>query len=104
MNINSSFKLSAIGIKEMLTDFFKNPGEGLYQRTVRSGIWVFSLKIFERALGIVKLVILARILVPNDFGLMGIALLALACLETFSQTGFQQALIQKKRERKNTSM
>lgn len=96
MNINSSFKLSAIGIKEMLTDFFKNPGEGLYQRTVRSGIWVFSLKIFERALGIVKLVILARILVPNDFGLMGIALLALACLETFSQTGFQQALIQKK--------
>lgn len=94
MNISSIFKPSFI--KKVFLDFLKNPGEGLYQRTVRSGVWVFSLRILERALGIVKLVILARILAPNDFGLMGIALLALACLETFSQTGFQQALIQKK--------
>jgi len=94
MNISSIFKPSFI--KKVFLDFLKNPGEGLYQRTVRSGVWVFSLRILERALGIVKLVVLARILAPNDFGLMGIALLALACLETFSQTGFQQALIQKK--------
>lgn len=94
MSINGFFKLRVI--KKTLVDFFKNPGKGLYQRTILSGIWVFSLRIFERALGIVKLVILARILAPNDFGLMGIALLAMACLETFSQTGFQQALIQKK--------
>ncbi len=43
-----------------------------------------------------RLVILARILAPHDFGLMGIALLIMATLETFSQTGFQAALIQKK--------
>jgi len=40
--------------------------------------------------------VLPRILSPNDFGLMGIALLTMSTLETFSQTGFQQALIQKK--------
>jgi lipopolysaccharide exporter len=94
MNINNAPKSGVI--KKALTDFLKNPGKGLYQRAVRSGIWVFSLRIFERALSVVKLVVLARILVPNDFGLMGIALLAMTCLETFSQTGLQQALIQKK--------
>ncbi len=75
---------------------FKTPDQGLYQRTVRSGAWAFAMRVFERGLGIVKLIILARMLAPNDFGLMGIALLAMACLETFSQMGFQQALIQKK--------
>jgi len=41
-------------------------------------------------------VILARILSPHDFGLMGIAMLTMLILENFSQTGFQAALIQKK--------
>jgi O-antigen/teichoic acid export membrane protein len=59
-------------------------------------MWVFSLRIVQQLFGLVRLVIIARILSPNDFGLMGIALLAMATLETFSQTGFQQALIQKK--------
>lgn len=94
MSVNNINRLN--GIKNVLTDFLRNPGEGLYQRTVRSGVWAFALRMFERGLDIVKLIILARILAPNDFGLMGIALLAMACLETFSQTGFAQALIQKK--------
>ena len=72
------------------------PGGSLSQRTVRGGMWVFLLRIIQQLFGLARLVILARILSPNDFGLMGIALLAMATLETFSQTGFQQALIQKK--------
>ena len=71
------------------------PGEGLYQRTVRGGAWVFALRITEQVFGIVRLIILARVLAPNDFGLMGVALLAMMTLETFSETGFQAALIQK---------
>jgi len=42
------------------------------------------------------LVILARVLSPDDFSLMGIALLAMSTLEIFSQTGFKQVLVQKK--------
>jgi len=72
------------------------PGKSLSQRVVRGGIWVFALRITERAFGLVRLIILARILAPHDFGLMGIALLTMATLDTFSQTGFQTALIQKK--------
>jgi len=57
---------------------------------------VFSLRIVQQIFGLARLLILARILAPHDFGLMGIALLAMSTLETFSQTGFQAALIQKK--------
>ncbi len=71
-------------------------GESLSQRVVRGGIWVFGLRITERAFGLIRLIILARVLAPHDFGLMGIALLTMATLETFSQTGFHAALIQKK--------
>jgi len=70
--------------------------EPLSRRVVRSGFWVFSLRIVQQLFNLVRLVILARILAPHDFGLMGIALLTMATLETFSQTGFQAALIQKK--------
>lgn len=68
----------------------------LSQRVVRGSVWLFALKAMERIFGLIRLVILARILAPADFGLMGIALVTMATLETFSQTGFQTALIQKK--------
>ena len=57
---------------------------------------MFGLRIINRGLGFVRTIILARLLAPSDFGLLGIAMLAIATLETFSQTGFQAALIQKK--------
>ena len=75
-----------------------NPSENLSKRVVKGGAWVFALRIVSRGLGLVRLVILARILAPADFGLMGIALLAMATLDTFSQTGFNAALIQKKED------
>jgi len=68
----------------------------LSQRAVRGGVWVFALKAIERIFGLTKLVILARILAPSDFGLLGIALVTMATLDTFTNTGFQTALIQKK--------
>jgi len=72
------------------------PGKSLSQRVVIGGFWVFALKIVQRILNLIRLIILARILAPHDFGLLGIALLTMATLDTFSQTGFQAALIQKK--------
>ena len=49
----------------------------------------------ERIFSFLRLIILARILVPADFGLLGIAMLTMMTLENFSQTGFEAALIQK---------
>jgi lipopolysaccharide exporter len=70
--------------------------EPLSRRVVRGGIWVFALRITNRGLGFIRTIILARLLAPQDFGVLGIAMLAIATLETFSQTGFHAALIQKK--------
>ncbi|MGB2961031.1 MAG: lipopolysaccharide biosynthesis protein [Candidatus Omnitrophota bacterium] len=66
------------------------------RKVIRGGLWVFSTRVLERILSFIRAIILARLLSPNDFGLFGIALLMLTMLDTFSQSGFRSALIQKK--------
>ena len=66
--------------------------------TLEGWILIFFLRIINRGFGLIRLIVLARILSPNDFGLMGIALLTMSTIETFTQIGFQAALIQKKED------
>jgi lipopolysaccharide exporter len=75
---------------------FLEPGDTLSQRTVRSGAWMLGFRGVERLVGLVQIVILARVLSPADFGTVGVAMLAIAALDAVSQTGFDVALIQKK--------
>ncbi len=84
--------------KKTITSFVtpNKPDNELLKKVVRGGGWVFALRGFSQLLNFVRLIILARILSPSDFGLMGIALLVMSILEAFSQTGVQHALIQKK--------
>jgi O-antigen/teichoic acid export membrane protein/SAM-dependent methyltransferase len=77
---------------------FVESEEPLSQQVVFGSFWVFVLRIIQQGLGLVKIVILARLLAPADFGLMGVALVTMTTLETFSQTGFQAALIQKRED------
>ena len=71
------------------------PKTSLTSRVVKGSAWVFVGKLASRGLQAIKLVVLARLLVPDDFGLFGIVMLSLAAVGTFTQTGFQTALIQK---------
>jgi O-antigen/teichoic acid export membrane protein len=50
-------------------------------------------KLLERGLGVVSTLILARLLVPEDFGLIAMATSVLALLELFAAFGFDIALI-----------
>ena len=70
--------------------------EPLSTKVVKSGLWVFALRILNRGLGFIRTIILARLLAPEDFGILGIAMLSISTLETFSHTGFHTTLIQKK--------
>lgn len=72
----------------------------LRTQVIRGGFWVFALRITNQVFGLARTIVLARLLAPEDFGLFGIALLAMSALETFSQTGFNTALIQKKEDTK----
>ncbi len=67
-------------------------------KVIKGVFWVFALKVVGYLFSFLRLTILARILLPSDFGLIGIALLTLSIIDTFSQVGFKQALIQKKED------
>lgn len=77
------------------------PGDTLNQRVVRGGIWLFTFRGVGEVLRLIRLMVLARLLAPDDFGLMAIATLAMALLESFTESGFGQALIQKKGDLKD---
>ena len=82
--------------KNKFLNFIKSSDGSLYQKVIRGGFWTFFLRATSQLLHLIKIIVLARLLSPSDFGLFGVALLSLAALETFSQTGFDRALIQKK--------
>ena len=72
------------------------PRKTLPQKMVHGGFWISFIKIIRKVLSLIRLLVIGRILAPSDFGLMGIALLTMSALETFSAFGLGQALIQKK--------
>ena len=72
------------------------PEKHLYHKVVKGGFWLAAMRSSQAILGLSRLFVVARLLEPEDFGLLGIAMLTIATLNTFTQTGFQAALIQKK--------
>lgn len=67
-----------------------------YSRNALKGLsWLGALRLLIRFLSFVKLAVLARLLLPAQFGLFGIAGLVLAFLETFTETGINVVLIQQ---------
>ena len=62
---------------------------------VRGGGWLLLLRVIERGLGVARIVVLVRLLAPDQFGLMAVGLMAMSLTRQFSSTGFRQALVQK---------
>lgn len=71
-------------------------GGTLSQKVVKGAFWVGLFKVLERTLRFARKIVVARLLSPKDFGLFGLACLAMGVLETFTQTGMHTALIQRK--------
>ncbi len=69
-------------------------GGGLGDKVVRSTIWLAIGNGSAKIVNLIKIAILGRLLAPDDFGLMAVAILALKWLEYFSETGFNKALVQ----------
>jgi len=68
----------------------------LRAKATKGAMWLYALEGMRRIMGVVQTIILARLLCPEDFGLVGIALIATGTLEVFSHTGFEKALVQRK--------
>src|SRR3546814_13196339 len=77
-------------------------GGRLNRRIARGGAWMVGLHFVDRCIGFVSTIILARLLVPADFGLVAIAMALVAAVSVFGEFGLELALIQK--DRKSTRL
>jgi O-antigen/teichoic acid export membrane protein len=57
------------------------------------GLVLVMLRLSLRAIGLVSIVILFRVLNPDDFGIVALAMLVVGFVEVFAEFGFDQALL-----------
>jgi len=80
----------------MIIKFLKINLGPLSKKTFQAGFWQTLLKALTRGLNFISSIILARIFIPKDFGVITIVFLILEGVNTFSQLGLNQAVIQKR--------
>jgi lipopolysaccharide exporter len=68
----------------------------LYHKSVKGGYWVSLLQLVMNLLSFVKVIIIANFFFLEDLGIISVALMMMEILTTFTETGFDAALIQKK--------
>ena len=67
----------------------------LGKKMAKGAAWMVLFKLVERSLGLISTLVLARLLVPADFGIVAMATSVIAVLELLSGFSFDIALIQK---------
>lgn len=70
--------------------------ESLKSKTIRALSWSFFESLGEQGVRFVIGIVLARLLFPEQFGLIGMLMIFMAVAQTFLDSGFGAALIQKK--------
>lgn len=79
---------------ERLKGLTREPGS-LGQQMARGTFWMGLGQAVIQLSGLVRTAVLARFLSPAQFGIMGIVLVVIKALESLTNTGFSQALIQR---------
>lgn len=64
-------------------------------KALNSSFIILIIKLIQRTLGIVSMLILARLLAPEDFGIVAIASLVVFFCDVLTESGAQQYIIQK---------
>ncbi len=62
-------------------------------RVARGTAWIVSGRLAMRVMGLVNTIIVARLLAPEDFGLVAVALTAMQLLQGFSDIGVAQTVV-----------
>ncbi len=70
--------------------------EGVYKRSIRSGKWFFLNIMSQKIVGIVSFVVLARLLIPEDYGIMAAVMLVIGLINQLTTVPFGDALTQRK--------
>lgn len=72
------------------------------QQSIASGTWMGMTNVLSRGLQLLMVVILGRLLGPDTFGIMGIALLVIGGMNRFLKLGIDSALIYNREENVDT--
>lgn len=59
----------------------------------KGAAWMVGFRLADRSLGLISTVVLARLLVPEDFGLIAMAMSVIAAIDVIGSFGFDSALI-----------
>ncbi len=70
--------------------------ENLHRKTVHALSWSFIEVVAQKGVQFVIGIVLARLLFPEEFGLIGMLTIFMAVIRTFLDSGFGAALIQKR--------
>jgi O-antigen/teichoic acid export membrane protein len=76
-------------------------GEGLRAKAIRGGAWLGSGSVAEQFSRFPRNMLLARILAPSAFGTMAIVLSFSSLVESLTEVGVRQAIIQNPRGGEN---
>jgi O-antigen/teichoic acid export membrane protein len=69
--------------------------EQVKRKMAKGAAWMISFKLLQRFLSLISVMVLARLLVPEDFGLVALATAFIAALELFTAFNFDVVLIQR---------
>ena len=75
--------------------------QSLKQKAVKGVFWISSERFSLQGLQFTMGLILSRLLMPSDYGLVGMLSIFLAISNTFIDSGFSTALIQKKKQNRS---
>lgn len=78
---------------QRLRNFVWGSGGSIGTKVVRSGVLVGTANAAMALIGVVRSILLARLLTPEIFGLMGLAGIAIRTIEAITRPGIAQALI-----------
>lgn len=73
-----------------------HPGGSLGARTVKGAGWLIAWRMGSRLLGVVNTVVLVRLLLPSDFGLVALASSLSFAVDGLSYIGVQDALVRER--------
>ena len=69
--------------------------KSIYKHFFRGVFWTVSMRWVMRGIGFINVIILARLLTPEDFGIVAMATLVIGFIENFTRMGTQQLLIRE---------
>jgi O-antigen/teichoic acid export membrane protein len=78
-----------------MSDTVKHDLKSISGHMIRGSAWMVTMRWAVRGIGLISTVILARLLSPDDYGLLGMSSVVVGFLSIFTLTGFDLALIQR---------